>query len=107
MAKKPSSLSAALMPVDEEAAIPPRVQTEGDTIRQPEAPKASKPELPHSGKPEKQNASETAVGLNFKVQPSFRKEFRLFCAEYDLSLVEALAQAFELLKRSKNGKSME
>jgi hypothetical protein len=93
MVKKPTSLSAALMPVDEEAAIPPRTDAESQ--------QAKKAENGQSAKAEGQKAGTEAVGLNFKVQPGFRRDFRLFCAQNDLSLVEALAQAFELLKRSK------
>jgi len=85
------------MPVDDEAAIPARTEAGGQSGRTPESQK--------SGKAEKQNGGGAMVGLNFKVRAGFRKEFRLFCAEHDLSLVDALAQAFELLKRSKGGKA--
>ena len=60
MAKKPASLSDALMPVEEQAAIPPRVE---------------KAELPKARIAENQNSSEPFVGLNFKVRASFRREF--------------------------------
>ena len=99
MAKKPASLSATLMPVDEEAAIPPRMQVE--ISRKAEVGQSAKAENQKTRKPESQKEGGATVGLNFKVKPAFRKDFRLFCAEHDLSLVEALAQAFEFLKRAK------
>jgi len=83
MAKAISSLSDRLMPVGEKAAIPPRIETEDQKGRKPERQKAR---------------TEALVGLNFKVPASFRREFRQFCAAKDLSLVEALAAAFDALK---------
>ena len=89
MAKKPASLSDALMPVDEQAAIPPRVM---------------QPELPKATKTESQNGSEPFVGLNFKVRAGFRREFKTWCAQNDRPLVEALAEAFQLLKTERGSK---
>ena len=86
MAKKPASLSDALMPVEEQAAIPPRVE---------------KAELPKATKAESQNGSEPFVGLNFKVRAGFRREFKTWCAQNDMPLVEALAEAFALLKANR------
>ena len=86
MAKKPASLSDALMPVEEQAAIPPRVE---------------KAELPKARIAENQNSSEPFVGLNFKVRASFRREFKTWCAQNDMPLVEALAEAVGLLKANR------
>jgi len=83
MAKKITSLHDRLMPVDEQAAIPPRIEREDQKDRKPERQKAR---------------TEALVGLNFKVPASFRREFRQFCAAKDLSLVDALAAAFDALK---------
>ena len=81
MAKKAASLTDKLMPVDEQAAIPARVIV-------PESQNARKPEP----------AAEPLVGLNFKVRTSFRREFKIWCATHDTALVDALAEAFELLR---------
>jgi hypothetical protein len=84
MAKKVSSLTDRLMNVDEQAETPPRIiETDGPRARKPEGQKAR---------------TESLVGLNFKVPASFRRDFRRFCAEKDLSLVDALAAAFDALK---------
>ena len=42
----------------------------------------------------------TAVDLNFKVSPEFKKEFKMLAAEYGISQKEVLERAFALLKRS-------
>jgi len=83
MAKRITSLHDRLMPVEEQAAIPPRIEAEDQKGRKPERQKAR---------------TEALVGLNFKVPSGFRREFRQFCAAHDFSLVEALAAAFEALK---------
>lgn len=43
---------------------------------------------------------EPMVGLNFKVPSGFRREFKVWCAERDLSLVDGLVAAFEALKKT-------
>ena len=88
MIKKISSLSDRHMPVDQQAATPPRIEAEGQNARKPESQKTR---------------TESLVGLNFKVRASFRREFRQFCAAHDLTLVDALAAAFDVLKE-KDGK---
>ena len=83
MVKKVASLSDRLMPVEEQAAIPPRIEAESQKAILPERQKVR---------------TESLVGLNFKVSASFRREFRKYCAAQDLSLVAALMAAFAALK---------
>ena len=83
MAKKVATLNERLMPVEEQAAIAPRIDTESQKGRKPESQK---------------RGDDTLVGLNFKVSASFRREFRQYCAARDLSLVSALDAAFQALK---------
>ena len=54
---------------------------------------------------DKTSKSTTYVGLNFSVTPEFRKAFKTWCAMNDVTLVAALAEAFELLKASRAGKN--
>jgi hypothetical protein len=91
MAKQIPRLSDRHMPVDQQALIPPRIEPESQKGSLPERQKAR---------------TEALVGLNFKVPASFRREFRKYCAAQDLSLVDALAAAFEALKEkdSNHGK---
>lgn len=42
------------------------------------------------------------VNLSFKVAPEFRKEFRIFAAENDLSHVDLLKESFKAFKEIKN-----
>lgn len=49
------------------------------------------------GKPE---AGELAP-LNFKVSPEFRKEFKSFATDHDLSMVGLLKAAYEMYKHEK------
>jgi hypothetical protein len=45
-------------------------------------------------------APEGLEGLNFKVPASFRREFRVFAAQRDMSLVELLQASFETYRKS-------
>lgn len=38
--------------------------------------------------------SEELVGLSFKVSPTFRREFRTYASEHDMSMRELLEKAF-------------
>ena len=38
------------------------------------------------------------VGLNFSVTPAVRRRFKLLCAQYEMTLVDALVRALDLLE---------
>jgi len=38
------------------------------------------------------------VGLNFKVTPAFRRDFKIFAAGHDISMADLLKECFELYK---------
>ena len=40
------------------------------------------------------------VGLNFKVPPAFRREFKTYAAEHDISMADLLRECFEVYKES-------
>lgn len=40
------------------------------------------------------------IGLNFKIEPEFRREFKTYAAEHDLSMVDLLKESFALHKDS-------
>ncbi len=40
------------------------------------------------------------VGLNFKVPPAFRREFKTYAAEHDVSMADLLRACFESYKES-------
>jgi hypothetical protein len=44
--------------------------------------------------------TEDLVGLNFKVPASFRREFRTYASEHDMSMRELLEKAFEAYRES-------
>lgn len=41
--------------------------------------------------------------LNFKVSPEFKKEFKGFANDHDMSMVDLLKAAYELYKHQKGG----
>jgi hypothetical protein len=101
MAKKVTSLSDRLMPVEAQAAIPPRLgsasqENPGNANNSTDFlgnPGTSK-EIPGNT----MKTKEKGVGLNFTVSSAFREEFRRYCDQRDLSLVRCLQRAFEALK---------
>jgi hypothetical protein len=95
MPKKITSLSDRLMPVEEQAAIPPRLTRTNQY--QPGIASISQEMPGDAGK-----SKEKGVGLNFTVSPAFREEFRKFCHDRDLSLVRCLQRAFEALKEKES-----
>lgn len=66
------------------------------------------------GKPQKKEKTETikqtqntikaekgkAVDLNFKVEPEFKRDFKIYAANHDMSQKQVLEIAFKLLKES-------
>jgi hypothetical protein len=54
----------------------------------------SKPVTPEGDDP-------VTVILNFRVAPSFQREFKTWCASQGLSMKDALIEGFELLKRKR------
>ena len=40
------------------------------------------------------------IGLNFKIEPEFRREFKTYAAERNLSMVDLLKESFALHKDS-------
>ncbi|MEM6699968.1 MAG: hypothetical protein AAF806_05195 [Bacteroidota bacterium] len=63
--------------------------------------KGDAPTLPSSTSPQTVNLNKGAgelVALNFKVHPSFRKEFRTYASEMDISMVDLLKHCFEYYK---------
>lgn len=45
--------------------------------------------------------SGSLVDLSFKVDPEFRRDFRLYAAEHELTQKEVLVRAFNLLKQQR------
>lgn len=43
------------------------------------------------------------VPMNFKVSPEFKKEFKGFANDHDLTMVDLLKAAYELYKHQKGG----
>ncbi len=43
-------------------------------------------------------AANDYVGLRFSVSPEFRKEYKTFALDNDMTMVEVLQKSFELLK---------
>lgn len=66
------------------------------------------------GKPQQKEQSQTikqtqnttkaekgkAVDLNFKVEPEFKRDFKIYAASHDISQKQVLEIAFKLLKES-------
>jgi hypothetical protein len=54
------------------------------------------------GKPTQQTTanleSEELVAMNFKVDKTFRREFRTYASDHDMSMVDLLKKAFEEYK---------
>ena len=44
------------------------------------------------------HADADLVGLNFKVTAAFRRDFRIWCATHNLSLIDGLARAFAAVR---------
>ncbi|NER07146.1 MAG: hypothetical protein F6K17_33500, partial [Okeania sp. SIO3C4] len=65
----------------------------------PKKKKGTPPKLeePLKGNLDKRSANEL-VPLNFKVPPEFKKEYRLYAAEKEMSLVDILKNSFEVMK---------
>ena len=40
------------------------------------------------------------IGLNFKIEPEFRREFKTYAAKRDISMVDLLKESFALYKDS-------
>lgn len=62
--------------------------------------------VPTQGVPPRAPESDPAAGpsrsepLNFRVTPAFRRRFKVYAAEHDLTLSELLERAFDALERS-------
>lgn len=82
--KNAADLSASLVAVKGKAAASPDA-----TARQPEVPSPS---------------ASCSSPLNFKVDPDFRRRFRLRAAEADLKLNELLRQALNAWEEKHHGK---
>jgi hypothetical protein len=76
----------------------------------------TKEPLPTSGKPRKAPASRALVShdldkpslhesqnLNFKVSAEFKKRFKRYALDHDLTMIQLLAEGFELVQQ-KRGK---
>ena len=66
---------------------PPKKSTKGTPVVQP-SNNLSK------------GSSEDFVGLNFKVEAEFRREFKTFAAEHDLKMNDLLKRSFRLFQES-------
>lgn len=45
--------------------------------------------------------AEELVPLNFKVPDAFRREYKIFAAQHGMTMVDALHESFDLLKRAR------
>ena len=65
-------------------------------------PRKRKGSPPKAEQPQKNNLEKLAtneiVGLNFKVPPEFKKEYRTYAAEKDMKMIEILMKSFDLYK---------
>lgn len=65
-----------------------------------------KPQHNQKNEPIKQTQNTTktekgkAVDLNFKVEPEFKRDFKIYAASHDISQKQVLEIAFKLLKES-------
>jgi hypothetical protein len=61
------------------------------------------PKIPEKGKPSvltftDPDASEALSPMHFRVPAKFRRDFKLFAIQHDMSMVELLRRSFELMK---------
>ena len=90
MTKKPAALSADLVAMKGAAAPAPEMPGRATPAARPDAvaPGADvKPE------------DKGLAPLNFRVQASFRREFKTYAARHDLKLNELLRLSFEIYRR--------
>src|SRR4051794_6950397 len=99
MSKKPAAvLSAGLVAVKGAAAPTPDMPARGAP-----ALAATKVEEPaeSAGPADSERAGEGGLSpLNFRVPPSFRREFKTYAAQHDMKLNELLRRSFEAYRRA-------
>ena len=107
MKTKPAELSANLVAIKGAASPSPDmpgragVSPAAAAETTPEAPKAVARSTRSRAVPEPQVREPNLAPLNFRIAPSFRREFRTYAATHDLKLNELLRLSFQAYRRQR------